>query len=87
MYSARAFHMVTVLVRLWWLQGFQINGQYALNDSARTDLLRYCTDYFAAKFERQTRGCLHLHVLAWRQPLVRCIAAPQSAAGFEEEVD
>ena len=81
MYSARAFQLVADLVRQWWLLGFQVDGQYALTDSAQADRLQCYT----RKVESQTRGCLHLHVLVWSQPLLPCIAAPQCAEGFEEE--
>jgi hypothetical protein len=89
MYSARSFQQVYDIVRQWWVLGWQVNGRHALTDAdPQADLLRYCATY-CAKLEWQTRGNLHLHVLAWdvNQPSIPRIETPRGALGSVETVD
>ena len=64
MITGRSLQELLDVVRLWWLLGWQVNGQYALKDDGRREPLRCCSAYFSER-ESQGRGAAHLHVMIW----------------------
>eukprot|EP00973_Karenia_brevis_P032080 4425548-Karenia_brevis.AAC.1 len=70
MVSARAFQCILEIVRIWWMSGFLVNGQYALTDVGdRIGFLRqYVLGYLRfcplGVLESQRRGALHIHSYA-----------------------
>lgn len=64
MVSACAFQQILTIVKQWWLTGLQVNGQYALIDNPRWQLLQYYHMY-SSKVEVQRRGAPHLHMFVY----------------------
>ena len=81
------FQHILAIVKQWWLSGLKINGQYALTECTRCQLIQYCSRY-ASKAEFQTRGSLHCHLLVCLHPrLTTALDVDNSLVSCAEAVE